>query len=255
MKRIKFVSCLLLAGLVLIGCGNSESTESKTNKSTQASSLASGAKKKTVTELQSSSNQASDDTATSTPTEPSNTSATYNGSYYSVIGKYGQEIPIVNKQHPVDASYGPGEQAVAQTALYQLIAAMQGQGYDVSNNYSGFRSYDYQTTLYQDYVNRDGQAEADRYSARPGYSEHQTGLAFDLLDSSGGFLTEPQAASWLQENAHEYGFIVRYLPGKEAITGYMAESWHIRYIGQEAADIYASGLTLEEYFNVPGGNY
>ena len=132
---------------------------------------------------------------------------------------------------------------------------MQAKGFDVSNNYSGFRSYETQATLYQSYVNQEGQAVADTYSARPGYSEHQTGLAFDILDSAGNLLEEPTASKWLADNARLYGFIVRYQPGKESSTGYIAESWHVRYIGQEATDIYQSGLTLEEYYGVPGGDY
>lgn len=180
--------------------------------------------------------------------------AHFNGSYYTAQGKQGAII-IVNKKHPLSADYNPGENWEASTAFQRLLADMQALGYPVSSQYSGFRSYNTQAGLYQSYVNQDGQANADRYSARAGYSEHQTGLAYDLIDTSGGLLTEPSATNWLAQNAHNYGFIVRYLPGKEAITGYMAESWHIRYIGSEATDIYQSGLTLEEYLGVEGGDY
>lgn len=180
--------------------------------------------------------------------------ATFNGSYYVVEGKYG-EVLIVNKKHALSQSYGYGEDPTALTAFQELLAAMRAEGLAVSDAYSGFRSYDTQAGLYNNYVARDGQAEADRYSARPGHSEHQTGLAFDVMDSSGNLLEEPVASQWLLDHAHDYGFIVRYLDGKEDITGYMPEPWHIRYIGDEAADIVQSGLTLEEYFNVPGGDY
>ena len=132
---------------------------------------------------------------------------------------------------------------------------MIAQGYNVGYGYSGFRSYDYQRNLYQHYVNTDGQAAADRYSARPGYSEHQTGLVFDLTDKSGNLLEDTAASTWLKNNAHRYGFVVRYQPGKEASTGYMPEAWHIRYIGQEAPDIYRSGLSLEKYYGFEGGDY
>lgn len=178
----------------------------------------------------------------------------YNGSYYSVQGKYG-EIVLVNKKYPLSPDYNPGEQPEAKEAFLKLLATMQAQGFAVSDQYSGFRSYDTQAELYQNYVAQDGQQEADRYSARPGHSEHQSGLAFDFIDHNGQLLEEQQASQWLAEHAHEYGFIVRYLKGKEAITGYMAETWHIRYIGQEATDIYQSGLTLEEYLGVEGGDY
>ena len=135
---------------------------------------------------------------------------------------------------------------------------MQELGYPISDSYSGYRSYDYQTKLYNNYVDREGQAAADTYSARPGYSEHQTGLAFDILDSHGNLLDGPEyqdAIHWLHTHAHEYGFIVRFQPGKEAITGYQAEAWHLRYVGDKATAIYQSGLSLEEYFGVNGGNY
>ncbi|MBF0786884.1 MULTISPECIES: LD-carboxypeptidase LdcB/DacB [unclassified Streptococcus] len=183
------------------------------------------------------------------------TKASFNGSYYSVQGKYG-EIIIVNKKHPLSSDYVPGEVPEAVSAFHEIVTKMQSLGYAVSTtNYSGFRSYETQADLYQSYVAKDGKDNADRYSARAGYSEHQTGLAYDVLDSSGALLTEPGATQWLAENAHSYGFIVRYLPGKEDSTGYMPESWHIRYIGEEASDIYQSGQTLEEYFDLPGGGY
>lgn len=164
-------------------------------------------------------------------------------------------ILIVNKKHPLPPSYNPGENATAGSEARRLIAAMQSQGLDVSNGYSGFRSYAYQASLYQGYVNQDGQANADRYSARPGHSEHQTGLAFDLRHQSGQLISNTREADWLRAHSHEYGFIVRYLPGKESITGYMAEPWHLRYIGPQASAIAGSGLTLEEYLGVPGGGY
>ena len=96
------------------------------------------------------------------------------GDYYSVQGKY-DEIVIANKHYPLSKDYNPGENPTAKAELLKLIAAMQEAGFPISDHYSGFRSYETQTQLYQDYVNKDGKAEADRYSARPGYSEHQTG--------------------------------------------------------------------------------
>ena len=105
-------------------------------------------------------------------------------------------------------------------------------------------SYETQTKLYQDYVNQDGKAAADRYSARPGYSEHQTGLAFDVIGTDGDLVTEEKAAQWLLDHAADYGFVVRYLKGKEKETGYMAEEWHLRYVGKEAKEIAESGLSF-----------
>ena len=102
------------------------------------------------------------------------------GDYYSIQGKY-DEIIVANKHYPLSKDYNPGENPTAKAELVKLIKAMQEAGFPISDQYSGFRSYETQTNLYQDYVNKDGKAAADRYSARPGYSEHQTGLAFDVI--------------------------------------------------------------------------
>lgn len=165
---------------------------------------------------------------------------------------------IVNKKNPLSKDYNPGENPDAKKALLQLIHDMQQLGYAVSDSYSGFRPYDYQKTLYDNYVAKDGKVEADRYSARPGFSEHQTGLAFDLIDTSGELLgtgIKDGADEWIAQNAYRYGFVLRYTPETETQTGYMGESWHIRFIGNDAEKIYQAGLTLEEYYDVVGGDY
>ena len=184
----------------------------------------------------------------------SNTKVTNKGLYYSVQGKY-DEILVVNKHYPLSKDYNLGENPTAKAAFLKLIAQMQKEGYAVSDNYSGFRSYGTQAQLYQSYVNREGQAAADRYSARPGYSEHQTGLAFDVIGTNGHLVEDESAAQWLLDHAADYGFVVRYLKGKESVTGYMHEEWHLRYVGKEAKEIAASGLTLEEYYGFDGGDY
>lgn len=176
------------------------------------------------------------------------------GDYYSIQGKY-DEIIVANKHYPLSKDYNPGENPTAKAELVKLIKAMQEAGFPISDQYSGFRSYETQTKLYQDYVNKDGKAAADRYSARPGYSEHQTGLAFDVIGTNGDLVTEEKAAQWLLDHAADYGFVVRYLKGKEKETGYMAEEWHLRYVGKEAKEIAASGLSLEEYYGFEGGDY
>ncbi len=183
-----------------------------------------------------------------------NSKVTNKGSYYSLQGKY-DEIVVANKHYPMSKDYYPGENATAKASFLKLIAQMQEEGYAISDNYSGFRSYATQAQLYQSYVNQEGQAAADRYSARPGYSEHQTGLAFDVIGTDGQLVEDSSAAQWLLEHAPDYGFVVRYPRGKESITGYMHEEWHLRYIGKEAKDIAASGLTLEEYYGFDGGDY
>ena len=214
--------------------------------------------KSTTTEAKSSAEQSTvqEGTAGSKSQEASQKKAEVvnKGDHYSIQGKY-DEIVVANKHYPMSKDYNPGENPTAKAELLKLIAAMQQAGFPISDNYSGFRSYETQTQLYQDYVNKDGKAEADRYSARPGYSEHQTGLAFDLIGTNGDLVTEEKAAQWLLDHAADYGFVVRYLKGKEKETGYMAEEWHLRYVGKEAKDIAASGLSLEEYYGFEGGDY
>lgn len=117
---------------------------------------------------------------------------------------------------------------------------------------SGYRSYANQKDLYNNYVKRDGVKAADTYSARPGHSEHQTGLSFDLNSVSSSF-ADTDEGKWIQDNCYRYGFIIRYPKGKESVTGYMYEPWHLRYVGEELAKkIYNNGnwLTLEEYFGI-----
>lgn len=129
---------------------------------------------------------------------------------------------------------------------------------------SGYRSYSSQVAVYNNEVRNYGQAQADRQSARPGHSEHQTGLAADLAPASGECLIaecfgELPEGQWLAAHAHEYGFIIRYPQGKEAVTGYLYEPWHVRYVGRDlAAEIHRQqstdsdkNLTLEEFFGLP----
>lgn len=118
---------------------------------------------------------------------------------------------------------------------------------------TAFREESFQKTLYDNYVNNYGTIQADTFSARPGYSEHQTGLAMDLKNislNSSLRLTDENYA-WLEKNAYKYGFIIRYPKDKEFITGYQFENWHIRYVGKDNAKIiYENNLTLEEYIDL-----
>lgn len=167
---------------------------------------------------------------------------------------YANGVLIVNKEIPLPEDYNPEMQPEVIEAYTQMFedGAAEGLNFELV---SGFRSYDYQAELYNNYVSRDGKEAADRYSAEPGHSEHQTGLAIDvgsydsavLLQTSFEYTPEFQ---WMKDVAHEYGFIIRYMKGKEDITGYMYEPWHLRYVGDKATEIYESGLTLEEYFGL-----
>lgn len=169
---------------------------------------------------------------------------------------YIKDILIANKQYPLPSAYSPGESKEARAAFSEMAAAAKLDGFELIA-FSTYRSYDYQTGLYERYVERDGTEAADRYSARPGYSEHQTGLAFDIgeVDNEQYFASskfgETDAGKWVAANAHRFGFIMRYPEGKEKITGYMHESWHFRYIGIEIAeDIDKQKLSLEEYLGI-----
>ena len=181
---------------------------------------------------------------------------------------------IVNKNRPLPDGYKPNDLIVPSvslrlnasaeqmhlrkdtaTALESLFAAAKQSGHNLYLA-SGFRSAAYQKVLYDGYVSKDGQAAADKYSARPGTSEHQTGMAADVgrpdgqceLEICFGDTTE---GAWVKEHAHEYGFIVRYEQGKESITTYQYEPWHLRYVGTELAiELKNSNLTMEEFFGL-----
>lgn len=177
---------------------------------------------------------------------------------------------LVNKENPVDSEYKPDDladikyyapdrsaagrfmRAKAADAFHQLSEAAAVEGHEIIVT-TAYRSYSFQSTLYNNYVRVHGQDEADTFSAQPGKSEHQTGLAADVSSPSVNYqLTrdyiDTPEGKWLSENAYKFGFIIRYLKGKEDITGYMYEPWHIRYVGKTAAkEIYDQGITLEEY--------
>lgn len=116
---------------------------------------------------------------------------------------------------------------------------------------SSYRDYESQNSVWNNYEDYNGEEYADSIAARPGYSEHQTGLALDIITPGAKKNTfeETDAFKWLQKNAHKYGFILRYPKGKEDITGYAYESWHYRYVGKEtAAEIKRLGITFDEYY-------
>lgn len=155
-----------------------------------------------------------------------------------------------------------GYVAIATSAtndLNALCAAATAAGVPLAAS-SSFRPYATQIQTYSYWVSQDGQAAADTYSARPGHSEHQTGLSLDFMVPDGARLdvfTGTAQQLWLSAHAHEYGFIQRYTSTGSTQTGYMAESWHYRYIGREIAATYAaSGATsLESFWSMPGGGY
>ncbi len=158
-------------------------------------------------------------------------------------------ILIANKTYGLPSSYEPGVDKTAVAALQKMIDAAAKWGITLFVK-SSYRSYETQKNLYNNYVERDGVAEADRYSARAGHSEHQTGLAFDLNSLEQSFGETPEG-KWLAVHCHEYGFIIRYPENKEDVTGYMYEPWHVRYLGEDIAEkVYTSGKCLEEYLGI-----
>ncbi len=181
---------------------------------------------------------------------------------------------IVNKNSKLESTYQPAELTVpnvplqagktsqemsvrrdAATELEKMFAAAKEQGVQLKLA-SGYRSYDLQEYYYNSLVRSLGAEEANKVSAKPGTSEHQTGLAADIasysndvchLETCFGTMSEGQ---WLANNAHTYGFIIRYPQSKTAITGYNYEPWHVRYVGKElASELQKTGQTLEEFFS------
>ena len=163
---------------------------------------------------------------------------------------YVNGILIANKTYLLPADYDPGRiLPEAQTAFDEMRAAAKAEGLTLKI-VSGYRSYKKQDKLYHNYAARDGAAAADRYSARAGSSEHQTGYAMDINSVRESF-AETAEGKWLAAHCAEYGFILRYPKDKEAETGFMYEPWHIRYLGVDLAKkITESGLCLEEYLGI-----
>ena len=160
-------------------------------------------------------------------------------------------VLVVNKTYPLPEDYGNGLTSTTTNAFYEMQAASKLENLNIYLS-SGFRSYSTQDRIYNNYVARDGKQMADTYSARPGHSEHQTGLAFDVNQINDTF-NDSAEAKWLANNCYKYGFILRYPQGKEDITGYKYESWHFRYVGVDlATKLYNNGdwITLEEYFGI-----
>lgn len=173
---------------------------------------------------------------------------------------------IVNKTYSLPESYQPKNPYKAidnklscidciDKEVMQAFKLMQSDARSIGLNLyisSGYRSYTKQENLYNRYVKDDGIKGADTYSARAGHSEHQTGLCFDLNEIADVFANTDEGI-WVNNNAHQYGFIIRYPKGKSDITGYKYESWHLRYVGKELAEkLYNNGswITMEEYFGL-----
>ncbi|WP_160687062.1 M15 family metallopeptidase [Clostridium sp. C2-6-12] len=186
---------------------------------------------------------------------------------YLVTTANGKEkILLVNEKHGLSDNYVPERLSIPNIPfsngaeneekhvagiivkpLEELVKAAKKDNITLLGN-SGYRSYKSQKNIYEDRVKSQGKKLADAYVAKPGFSEHQTGLCIDITNKSGNFTKGTIEADWLAENCHKYGFIIRYPYGKKNLTGIEYEPWHIRYVGKEAAKyIHDNGITLEEY--------
>ncbi len=181
---------------------------------------------------------------------------------------------IVNKKNAIPLTYAPDlvvpdiklrlnqaeEQMqisrTAEPAFKEMFQNAKNDGITLVFG-SGYRSSVLQKQFYDSYKVRDGQDAADTYSARPGHSEHQTGLSADITSPGGECHLEicwedTPEGKWINNNAYKYGFILRYPKDKQTITGYQYEPWHVRFVGKELSDeIHNTGQTLEEFFNLP----
>ncbi|MFC6454984.1 M15 family metallopeptidase [Paenibacillus vulneris] len=190
-----------------------------------------------------------------------------------VVAEPNSTMVLVNKQFALPEKYEPSDlvypdvpftfkekiekrkmRKEAATALEKLFAGAKKDGISLAG-VSAYRSNATQKSIFNNYVKNDGEEKAKTYSAVPGHSEHETGLAIDVSGSDGKCAAQDcfggtKEAEWLAKHSAEYGFIIRYLKGKESITGYQYEPWHIRYVGTQAAkEIASKGITLEEYLN------
>lgn len=231
---------------------NNNNSNNESNKVVSSSNSSSNTTSNNSNKTSNSSNTTSNKTSNSNSEKIGTTSKGYtiekkDGIYYV------NNILVANKTYDLPSTYNPGDLLPEFKLAFETMKEAASKDGVSLTVVSGFRSYGYQTTLYNNYVNRDGKEAADRYSARPGHSEHQTGLAADFNQVSDAF-GETKAGRWLASNCWKYGFILRYPKGKENITGYMYESWHFRYIGDTdiTKQLYNNGnwLTLEEYLGI-----
>ena len=251
MKKRSILLLLLITALLFSGCGHKD--------------------KKEKTDAQGEGVTAAEQTQEETEPEPQLPMMETSLDAYPLSTPTDDILVLVNKTHPVTRDYVAPDMVtvkscdpnvgnedtkkmrkVAADAVEELIAGAGADGYTIVMR-TGYRSYDYQDYLFNSYASNYGIEEANTYSAKPGESEHQTGWCCDLGRPGYGLTSfdGTAEAAWVAENCWKYGFILRYPANKIDITGYIYESWHIRYVGPEAAKyIYDNNLTLEEYLGI-----
>ncbi len=162
---------------------------------------------------------------------------------------------IVNKKYKLPSQYQPGEDKIAKQNLNKLLAKGEADQLDLKFS-SGYRSYREQQEVVKDFEEKDGKKVAHQYTAKPGQSEHQTGLAFDVgtnkpLDDFHKDFEKTKEGRWIEQNASDYGFIIRYPKGQSHETGYAYEAWHLRYVGKPLAKmIDEQDTNLESYYHL-----
>lgn len=264
------LSSLLLTGVILAGCQSNDTGSGKAE-GQQLQSPAEGQEGNTLPEGSPEEQQA--DPVIAKRSENALQATIQESGGKQVVTNAEAMTVIVNKQRSLPDGYEPKDlvepnvpfsfdephekrhlRKEAADALEELFDAAKAEGIEL-RAVSGYRSYARQKSIYENNVRTKGEAEANRVSAVPGTSEHQTGLTIDVSSPSAGNALEQtfgqtEEGQWLARRAPDFGFVIRYPEGAENITGYIYEPWHIRYVGKDLApDIADSGLTLEEYFD------
>jgi len=285
-NRLKIAAILLVAGMALSACADktADMVSPQTSDPTSGASVGDTTPDDSANEpaepkqpevpaaKNDKSNETSENSGNQTPSR-SGPPASNTGKSVQVAAKPDDIAVLVNKSYALPDDYKPNDlvypdvpflfkekiekrmmRKQAAEALEKLFAAAQKDGIHLAG-VSAYRSRETQKALFENYAKRDGEEAANRYSAKPRHSEHETGLAIDVSGSDGKCAAEDcfagtKEAKWLEAHAAEYGFIIRYPKGKEDITGYQYEPWHLRYVGEDIAkQIMENGLTLEEYYN------
>jgi len=275
-KTLTTVSALLLAMALVTACGDTNKTASGSNQPAvnNAGTNNQGTAAPGDSEADNSKNNEDQGNTSTDNSGADNTGSSEEGTGPDIAAAsdVNSVAVLVNKEFALPDDYNPSDlvypnvrftfkekiekrmmRSEAAKALENLFDGAEKDGIYLAE-VSAYRSHKTQTALFNRYVERDGEEKAKTYSAVPGHSEHETGLAIDVSGSDGKCAAEDcfgdtKEAEWLAKHASEYGFIIRYPEGKDSITGYKYEPWHIRYVGVDiASEIADRGITLEEYY-------
>ncbi|WP_253805470.1 M15 family metallopeptidase [Fictibacillus arsenicus] len=282
MKKYVITSVLIGSVLVLSACKPVDWAEQQWNSAFNDS-------KDEKAEKQNDNKQQHDEPKDETPSETDETgeqdqqadlpwlneTVTVSGDGKAIVQNLNDMLIVANKERNLPEDYEPADLVIpdvpfpfkedlpkkklrkeAASSVEDLFKAAEEQGLELLAQ-SGYRSYDTQVSIFAYNADQFGEEKANQTSAQPGQSEHQTGLSLDVTSPQVNYqlveeFGETKEGKWIAENAYKYGFIIRYLKGKEDITGYQYEPWHLRYVGKEhAKEIHESGITLEEYLEKP----